>query len=145
MTVSLTTDNCSVGFEALDSEHAVQIELINALRQAVEQGQKGALIDEILDQLIACTNAHFMSEQLLMRLYAYPFYELHIQEHDHLIEQVQSLQERYRAGDMAMTLQTGSTLREWLLDHIKGLDYGLGAYLSQQGALRLSAIQNINH
>ncbi len=132
MTMSLTTDNGSVGFEALDSEHEVQIELINALRQAVEQGQKGALIDEILDQLIAYTNAHFMSEQLLMRLYAYPFYESHTQEHDHLIEQVQSLQERCRAGDIAMTLQTGSALREWLLDHIKGLDYSLGSYLNKQ-------------
>jgi len=132
MTVSLTTDNCGVGVESLDSEHKVQVELVNALQQAVEQGQRGALVDEILDQLIAYTNAHFMSEQLLMRLYAYPFYESHIQEHDRLIEQVQSLQERYRAGDMTMTLQTGSVLREWLLDHIKGLDYGLGNYLNRQ-------------
>ena len=138
MTVSPTTDETRVGCASLDTEHDLQVELVNALRQAVEQGQKGAVVDEILDQLIAYTNAHFMSEQLLMRLYAYPFYESHTQEHDRLIEQVQSLQERYRAGDMAMTLQTSSALREWLLDHIKGLDYGLGKYLNQQGSMQLS-------
>ena len=136
MTVSPTTDDYSVDSEALNSEHEVQVELINALQQAVEQGQKGAVVDEILDQLIAYTNAHFMSEQLLMRLYAYPFYESHTQEHDRLIEQVQNLQEHYRAGDMAMTLQTSSALREWLLDHIKGLDHGLGKYLNQQGSMQ---------
>ncbi|MFO1434269.1 MAG: bacteriohemerythrin [Candidatus Competibacteraceae bacterium] len=138
MTVSSTTDDYSVDSAALNSEHEVQVELINALRQAVEQGQKGAVVDEILDQLIAYTNAHFMSEQLLMRLYAYPFYESHTQEHDRLIEQVQNLQEHYRAGDMTMTLQASSALREWLLDHIKGLDHGLGMYLSQQGVMQLS-------
>ena len=136
MTVSPTPDDYRVDSEALNSEHEVQVELINALQQAVEQGQKGAVVDEILDQLIAYTNAHFMSEQLLMRLYAYPFYESHTPEHDRLIEQVQNLQEHYRAGDMAMTLQTSSALREWLLDHIKGLDHGLGQYLHQQGSMQ---------
>ncbi len=128
-------DKLGVGVESLDAEHKVQVGLMIALQQALEQGREQAMMDEILDQLVAYTNAHFMSEQLLMRLYAYPYYESHTEEHDRLIEQVQALQERYRAGDLQMTLQTSAVLKEWLLNHIEGLDHGLGDYLSRQRAI----------
>jgi hemerythrin len=128
----------SVSVESLDAEHRVQLGLITALQQALEQGSERPVVDEILDQLVAYTNAHFMSEQLLMRLYAYPYYESHTQEHDHLIEQVQALQERYQARDLQMTLQTSAVLKEWLLSHIEGLDHGLRDYLSKQCAISSS-------
>ncbi len=129
MTVMTTAAGDSPGFEPVAAEHKVQIELLTALRRALEQGRERALVEGILEQLVSYTNAHFMSEQLLMRLYAYPYFESHDQDHDRLMEQVQDLQARYRGGDVDLTLQAGATLRDGLIDHIEGLDRGLEDYL----------------
>lgn len=123
---SITTLD-SGGFEPVAAEHKVQLELLSALQHAL--AQEPAQVTAILEQLIAYTNAHFMSEQLLMRLYAYPYYEFHSQDHDRLMEQVQELHGRYRAGDMEALGQAGAVLKDWLLEHIQGLDHGLEDYL----------------
>ncbi len=86
MTTSDSWQHLDNGADNIDAEHRVQLGLIDALRDAVRQGDKRAVVGEILDQLIAYSELHFVSEQLLMRLYAYPDYEDHSQDHEALIE-----------------------------------------------------------
>jgi hemerythrin len=43
--------------------------------------QDAAGVGEILDHLIAYSEAHFMSEELLMRLKSYDDYEDHVEDH----------------------------------------------------------------
>lgn len=94
----------------------------------------------ILDQLVAYTAVHFMAEQLLMRLHGYSGFDAHQQEHDRLIEQVQELQQRFRSGDMTLTLATIDSLEAWLVGHIHGMDQALSAFLNHlPGAERPSA------
>jgi len=126
-------DSIEAGFAELDAEHKVQVGLVAALCQALAQGQDQAAVDEILDRLVSYTDAHFMAEQLLMRLYNYPHYEAHVQEHDRLVEQVTALQKQYRAGEIDASLTVGDALKDWLLMHIKGSDQALGDYLSRHG------------
>ncbi|MEZ5582155.1 MAG: hemerythrin domain-containing protein [Candidatus Competibacteraceae bacterium] len=85
---------------SLDAEHQVQTGLIAALRQAVEEQRPPGEIDEILDRLTSYTDAHFMAEQLLMRLHGYAHYEAHQLEHDRLIGKVRELEQQYRAGEL---------------------------------------------
>jgi hemerythrin len=120
--------------ENLDAEHRVQIGLVTALRQALENDEDAAAIAELLDRLVSYTDAHFMAEQLLMRQYAYPFYEAHELEHDRLVEQVHELQRRYQSGELALTMQVARSLEEWLFAHTKGTDHALEEYLKKQGA-----------
>ncbi len=131
----------------LDSEHEVQVGLLVALRAAVVRGgavparpvpavpELGATFDAaaILDQLVDYTAVHFMAEQLLMRLHGYPGFEAHQIEHDRLIEEVQELQRRFQAGDMALTLETIDGLSAWLHGHIRGTDAALADFLQRQG------------
>lgn len=128
-----TQASSDVGFESMDAEHRVQLGLVSAFQQALEQRQDKVEVDEILDQLVSYTGAHFASEQLLMRLYAYPHYEAHVQEHDRLIEQITALQQHYQAGGVQAALEAGSTLRNWLMTHTLKTDQALGSFLSQQG------------
>ena len=124
----------TVGSPALDPEHQVQMGLADALVTALQQGHENSVVGEILDQLATYSNAHFMAEQLLMRLHAYPHYAAHLQEHDRYVERLQEVQHRYRTGEVALTLQAAESLRAWLRSHILGADRALGDYLSAQAS-----------
>jgi hemerythrin-like metal-binding protein len=133
MTTVPVTENIAVGLSELDGEHSVQMGLLAALRQSVNAHQDAASTNTILEQLNAYTNAHFMAEQLLMRLHAYPHYEEHLAEHDRLVEKMQALQQAQAAGHMDLTLDAADALAEWLLRHTQGSDRKLGSFLLEQG------------
>jgi len=129
----LTEQNIGVGFDQIDGEHRVQVGLLSALRHAVTVGRAEKEVKEILEQLIDYTKVHFMSEELLMRLYQYPHYEAHVAEHDRMVEQIEQARERYRGGDAATTTKSLDSALVGLVGHIGSSDRTLGGYL---GGLR---------
>jgi hemerythrin len=133
MTAVPVTEDISVGLPELDGEHSVQMGLLAALRKAVVADQDVSTANTILDQLSAYTNAHFMAEQLLMRLHAYPHYEEHMEEHNRLIEKMQTLQKAQEVGQVELTLEAMDAVSEWLVRHTQGSDHKLGRYLLEQG------------
>lgn len=117
----------------LDGEHTVQIGLLTAFSQAVREGRSRGDVDEILDRLIDFTKVHFSSEQLLMRLYEYPAYQQHVDDHDETVDRLQAIRRSYLAGDLELTCATADALAGRLLDHIRSADHGLGAFLLSLG------------
>ncbi|MEE4377876.1 MAG: bacteriohemerythrin [Candidatus Competibacteraceae bacterium] len=128
----MSVDTTNHDGAALDAEHQVQTSLIMALCQAIEAQRPSSEVDEILDRLTSYTDAHFMAEQLLMRLKAYPHYDAHQQEHDRLIGKVRELEQRYRAGEVQLTLETANSLKSLLLSHTQGADSALAEHLEKQ-------------
>jgi hemerythrin-like metal-binding protein len=124
------TDNFGSDHTEMDGEHKVQIGLIHALEQSLHQGQGRSDISSILSQLVEYTNIHFMSEQLLMRLHAYPDIGGHEMEHDHLIEQLRKVEEGFAAGDSEMTTSEITMLKHLVIDHIKTHDQTFSRYLT---------------
>ena len=121
------------GFRGLDGEHHVQIELLTTFRSAVAEGRPRSEVDEILDRLIDFTKVHFNSEQLLMRLYQYPTYQQHNDDHDDTIESLQALRHTYLAGERELACTTADELAEKLLAHICTADRALGSFLVRLG------------
>jgi len=117
------------GQAAMDAEHRVELALLDALEEAVRQDRGPNRIHEILDQLIEHTNVHFISEQLLMRLTAYPRYEAHAEEHEQLMEQASELQEHVEAGRVQPTLAFIESMRRWLVQHMEGQDRTFATFL----------------
>jgi len=130
MTTSDSWQHLDNSADNIDAEHRVQLGLIDALQDAVSQGDKRAVVGEILDQLIAYSELHFVSEQLLMRLYAYPDYEDHSQDHEALIEKLHRIKAKYEASDQVLALETTTHLKDFLLDHIQGHDHAFAKYLT---------------
>ncbi|NJN46802.1 MAG: hemerythrin family protein [Candidatus Competibacteraceae bacterium] len=128
----MSVDPISTDSAALDAEHQVQTGLVMALRQAVEEHRPTSEVDDILDRLTSYTDAHFMAEQLLMRLKAYPYYEAHQLEHDRLMGKVREMEQRYRAGEVQLTLDTADSLKNLLLNHTQGADKALSEHLGKQ-------------
>ncbi|TRZ63837.1 MAG: hypothetical protein D4S02_11970 [Rhodocyclaceae bacterium] len=110
------------GNPTIDSEHRVQISLIRALVHAIESGKDIDTSAAILEQLIDYSDAHFMSEELLMRLASYDGYEEHVADHVKLIEALKALSAQYRAGNTDLVAGSAQAAIDFLLRHIETRD-----------------------
>jgi hemerythrin len=119
---------------SIDNEHRVQLGMLKALCDAVEASEPASKIHEILNQLTAYSELHFMSEELLMRMYAYPDYDDHVHDHVAMTERLNQILRRYAAGQENMALKTANEMREFLLGHINSRDQALTEYLATMQA-----------
>lgn len=119
------------GLKEMDAEHEVQMALMNALEQGLAEGRGKSDVSSMLHQLVEYTNMHFMSEQLLMRLHAYPNFGEHELEHERLIEQLRKIEASFAAGDTAMTTAELLMLKRLVIDHINSHDQAFSVYLDE--------------
>lgn len=108
----------AVGVADLEAEHALQYKLLSEAERLLESGD-GPAAREVIAQLHAYSDAHFASEQVLMRLHSYPGYEAHEREHGELLHALQSLLTILDAEDPS---RAAASLRRWLTSHIHHSD-----------------------
>ncbi|MDG4553081.1 MAG: hemerythrin family protein [Candidatus Competibacter sp.] len=104
-----------------DAEHHVQLGLAQTLCEAAGTGVDAALTREILDQLVAYSDVHFLSEQLLMRLCGYPDYDDHMSDHDRLMTKLEAAKQ-YGDGAQTITASEAETILALLAQHISTKD-----------------------
>jgi hemerythrin len=121
------------GHRTVDNEHRLQLSLLAAVRQAVADARPAAEIEEILERFVDFTKVHFASEASLMRLFQYPQYQSHTEEHDHTLEQIEELEAARRSGRTALTLQRVDALSAGIRQHMLSTDDALGRYLVRLG------------
>ncbi len=126
------TSPAAPGAGTVAGEHDIQLQLLGAVEHAVRAGHRFDDVMSLLDQLIEYTSVHFHSEELMMRLYAYPQYQAHCAEHAELMQQVRAIRESFREQDREGLLETAGALRDWLGRHIDGKDHGLVTFLNRQ-------------
>ena len=112
----------STGVAEVDVEHQLQIQLVEAIRAAVVARRDGATVSGLLEQLQDASNVHFMSEELLMRLHAWPRYEAHVAAHGRLLDDLATLRRDLETGPSADLMVALDQLQSWLTDHIRGMD-----------------------
>lgn len=113
----------------VDAEHDVQLQLMEAVETAVRDARPVEDVTALLDQLISYTEVHFHSEELMMRLYGFPGYEDHRDEHARLVAQVREMRAMFDAGDRDGLLQLGRGLRDWVDQHMHGRDRGFLTFM----------------
>lgn len=121
---------------ALDAEHALQIDLVEALGRAVAEGKSREVADEILEKLLDYTRVHFLAEELMMRMEGYPGYEAHHGEHGELLAELQKLRAAYEGGELPMTHVAVAGLRSWLSGHVRTQDRAFANFLASKAAGR---------
>jgi hemerythrin-like metal-binding protein len=115
----------AVGTADLEAEHALQYRLLaEAERLLVAKDLDGAR--DVVRQLHEYSEAHFGSEQVIMRLHAYPGYQAHEREHGELLAALDTLSGGIDGGNAA---STASALRRWLTAHIHHADQAFLEYL----------------
>lgn len=128
--------NIELGVPELDAEHREQLIRMNRLVAAMAEAHSPSAVAEDLESLIGFLEAHFLSEQIVMREQAYPGYDAHQQEHDEAIALMRRLQDRFLAGDLAASEELMRALRGWLVGHIQSADRVLAGYLTSHGVAK---------
>ncbi|HEY2118443.1 MAG TPA: bacteriohemerythrin [Candidatus Acidoferrum sp.] len=122
------------GEKTIDSEHDVQMQLLDSLSHALQEVDGLSPANYILDQFVEFSDMHFLSEQLVMRLHGYPGYEPHLEEHTRLMKKVREIRSTVNSGEAKIGFQLVQQLREWLLTHIAIEDVTFGEFLrSKEG------------
>lgn len=114
----------------IDNEHQVQIGLLDAFSKMINEDAPGSQIDEMFNQLASYSEVHFMSEQLLMRMYAYPDYDDHVQDHETMIEHLDRIKQNFMSGNNDKALEAANEMRNFLLGHINSRDQAFSDYLN---------------
>jgi hemerythrin len=122
-----------LGVPEMDAEHKEQLLWMNRLGTAVARGASAEEIAVDLDALIGYLEAHFMSEQIMMRENAYPAFKAHRLEHDEAVAILSRIRERHAAGDAQALQDLLTALSGWLVSHIHSSDRDLAAFARSKG------------
>ncbi|MDX1593133.1 MAG: hemerythrin family protein [Gammaproteobacteria bacterium] len=118
--------------QTLDNEHLVQLGLADAVVQSVEEGASAEEVQQLVAQFVDYTELHFMSEQLLMRLHAYPDYDEHVADHEAIVEALRALRESTAGGEASpLTAERAHKLKGQMLGHIRNRDAALHAFIDE--------------
>lgn len=105
-----------------DREHEIQLGLLRALCAAAGENRDAAVVGEILDRLISYSEAHFMSEELLMRLKSYDDYEDHVDDHVYMLDTLRAIAVRHAAGDVTLLAGEATNALAFIGNHIATRD-----------------------
>lgn len=122
-------EGLETGVAAIDGEHRLQIELVKALEDALASQDPAGRAREILSRLLDYTNVHFLAEDLMMRVHAYPGYQAHLQEHETLVAQLEELHRHFAAGELVPSRELVEALKHWLGEHIRTMDRGFALFM----------------
>lgn len=119
------------GYEKVDNQHKQLVAALNALIEASAAGKSQEEIFTTLDFLAAYTVKHFADEEKLQVDYDYPDYLVHKRYHDEFKGVVGGMTKQIREEGPTETLigQVTVAIGDWLLNHIKGDDFRMAAYI----------------
>jgi hemerythrin len=122
------SEDIGLGVQEMDGEHDLLLGVVQALEKAVDASPR-TQVDELLQQLSELSRVHFATEEILMRLHAYPEFAAHQLEHAHLVEQIEQVRAEFRKGHVQPTREFASALHHWFSEHIRNHDVALSRYV----------------
>jgi hemerythrin len=121
-------EQLDLGHEAMDHDHHLQVALVAALADAIEQGRPW-LARKVAVQLREYSGVHFGSEELLMVARGYGAVEAHAGEHRALLQAMQEVEGALERGEADLALAFAIELRAGLAGHISGSDSRLAEHV----------------
>jgi hemerythrin-like metal-binding protein len=122
----------SVGFGEIDGLHQQVFRAARELQAAIVAGQPQGRLEELLAQLVVCTQAHCTAEESLMQSSQYPQSARHQAAHETLSARLLACE-----GGAPPSVETMQTLKGWVLQHIDEEDRELGRYLARRSGVQV--------
>ena len=123
------------GHDKIDNQHKQLISTLNSIIDASREGKGKDEIFKTLEFLTGYTVMHFKTEEDLQVRYDYSDYQVHKRYHDEFKVTVGELTQRLiQEGPTEELIGTvTTTIGEWLLNHIKGDDFRMAAFVKSKG------------
>lgn len=129
------SDSLSINVHLIDEQHKQLVKLFDSLQKAKQiNSNDPSVVKDALEQMASYAITHFTVEEEVMRIYAYPDYELHKKEHHKFIIKIESLLEDLESNEEAMLLNSVvKFLERWIQNHILISDKKIGPHLNKNG------------
>jgi hemerythrin len=127
------SENIGVGVQEIDTEHDLLLGVVRALERAVHTAPR-AQVETLLQQLSELSRVHFATEEIMMRLYAYPEFAGHQLEHARLVDQIDQVRAEFAMGHVQPTRSFSSALHHWFTEHIRTHDVALARFVRESGS-----------
>jgi hemerythrin len=128
----------TVGCPEMDGDHLTMLQMLDRLHEAMIQGRGSAVVGRTLEALADHEAAHFEREEHLLEVCGYPGLEEHRGRHRTMLDELDVLRRRARAGHLPIACDTMQTMRRWIRHHIDGDDRAAALYV--MGQPRLSGV-----
>jgi hemerythrin len=124
------------GHEKIDNQHKQLIAALNNLIAASAGGEGDVEIFKTLDFLTGYTIKHFSDEEKIQVEYDYPDYLIHKRYHDEFKVTVGEMTKQIQKEGPTEALigEVTTAIGAWLLNHIKGDDFRMAAYVKSKGS-----------
>jgi hemerythrin len=124
------------GYDKVDNQHKQLITALNNLMEASSGGKGDMAVMETLDFLTGYAIKHFSDEEQLQIDYEYPDYLNHKRIHEGFKAIVGELVKKVRNEGPTETIisEVSSIVGSWLLNHIKGDDFRMAAFVKAADA-----------
>jgi hemerythrin len=127
-------DDWSLGIEEIDQQHLRLVELLNQVADLV-MGKDSESSDDteamgLVLQLQEETRQHFRDEEGFMHAHEYPYVTRHHREHAMLQAELRDLIRLIEEGKRRLDIETLTSLKYWLIDHVIVSDMAIARYLN---------------
>ena len=133
MALFVWNEKYSVGVREMDTQHKVLVDIINELYQAMQENRSKEIVGPIISKLVNYTKTHFTNEERYMEKYGYPELASQKREHIAFVDKITGYKNDFEAGKVAMTVGMTSFLKDWLINHISGIDKKYGPFFNEKG------------
>lgn len=127
------SEDVGVGVREIDEEHDLLLGVVRALEKAVDTAPRPQ-VEALLQQLSEFTRVHFATEEIMMRLYAYPEFASHQLEHARLVEQIDQVRGEFVQGHVQASRPFAAALHHWFTEHVRVHDVALARFVREAGA-----------
>ena len=123
------------GHSKIDNQHKQLIAALNSIIEASQEGKGSEEIFKTLDFLTGYTVMHFSTEEKLQVQYGYPDYLIHKRYHDEFKVTVGELTKKLvdNGPTEGIIGEVTTVIGNWLLNHIKGDDFRMAAFVKSKG------------
>jgi hemerythrin-like metal-binding protein len=117
----------------MNDDHRRIFEHVNALHAAIKEKQPQRALLGTFRDLAEITRQHFAREEEAMVRTQYPALAAQQRAHQKLLKQVSDIQASLESGGEVDLIEVMAFLRDWLIEHILGMDKKYGPWLVEHG------------